>query len=768
MRKGYRSILLLFSFVGLFASCSSTKYVPEGSFLLDQVHIKADNKDVVTYDLRPYVRQKSNSRWFSAFKTQLYIYSASGRDSTKWMNKLLRRMGEPPVIYRENLTEETERELTKILNNKGYLSCQVTSRKKVKGKKLKVEYQIYTGKPYYVGGLSRKITDARIADLLEADSVRSLLEVGMRLDVDVLDRERGRITNELRNKGYYKFNKEHIVYTVDSIAGKQAVDLTMHLMGQRVSASDTTMHPHNPYTLNKISFVTDYDVLQSSALSSIEVNDSLHYKGIPIYFKDKLYIRPKLLKESLYMQPGELYKELNVDKTYAAFSRYRILKYTNIKFFESQVGGEHTLDGYVLLTKSNPKSVSFEVEGTNSAGDLGAAASVSFQHRNLFHGSEVLTLKFRGAYEMISGLDQTIYQGDNFTEYLAEASLNFPSFLFPFLKQSFRRNIRATSELALKYNFQFRPEFTRTIATASWSYKWNNNSYTNHKFDLVDLSFLYMPWVSDQFKQYTDNSILEYNYKDRLICRMGYSYNYNSAGTSLMNGISKKSSYSVRVNVESAGNLLYAFSKMSHFKKNASDEYTLLNIPFAQYLKGDFDFARNIRLDDRNSVAYHVGVGVAFPYGNAENIPFEKRYFSGGANSVRGWSVRELGPGSFPGDDNFLNQSGDVKLDASVEFRSKLFWKLNGALFVDAGNVWTIKEYKEQPGGVFRFNKFYKQIAVAYGLGFRFDFDLFIVRLDGGMKALNPVYQSGKDRYPIAHPKFSRDFAFHLAVGYPF
>ena len=196
-----------------------------------------------------------------------------------------------------------------------------------------------------------------------------------------------------------------------------------------------------------------------------------------------------------------------------------------------------------------------------------------------------------------------------------------------------------------------------------------------------------------------------------------------------------------------------------------------MNIAYAQYLKADVDFTKSFRIDSRNSIVFHIGGGIAYPYGNSKVLPFEKRYFSGGANSVRGWLVRRLGPGTFAGNDkniDFINQSGDIKLDVNLEYRTKLFWKLNGAFFVDAGNIWTIREYEEQPGGRFRFDRFYKEIAVAYGLGLRFDFDYFILRFDGGMKALNPAYESGKERYPLVHPDFGRDFAFHFAVGYPF
>lgn len=213
---------------------------------------------------------------------------------------------------------------------------------------------------------------------------------------------------------------------------------------------------------------------------------------------------------------------------------------------------------------------------------------------------------------------------------------------------------------------------------------------------------------------------------------------------------------------------MYALSKATNIRKNNNGEYAILGIPYAQYLKGEFDFAKNIRIDHRNSFAFHAGVGIAVPYGNAKTIPFEKQYFSGGANSVRGWAVRDLGPGSFAGNGNLLDQSGDIKLDASIEYRSKLFWKFQGAAFIDAGNIWTIRSYANQPGGVFKFDKFYKQIAVAYGLGLRLDLDFFILRFDGGMKAVNPAYETKKEHFPIIHPKFSRDFAFHFAVGYPF
>ena len=549
------------------------------------------------------------------------------------------------------------------------------------------------------------------------------------------------------------------------------MDLTLHLLPYKTYVGDTPKE-HFQYKINKINFITDYDVLQSSSLSSIEINDSLHYNGFPIYYKDKLYLRPKVLVDNLRFASGDLYDERNVQKTYTYFGRLSALKYTNIRFFETQNGDSTQLNCYVMLTKSKHKSISFELEGTNSAGDLGAAASVSFQHRNLFRGSETFMVKFRGAYEAISGL-QPGYKNHNYTEYGVETSINFPNFLFPFLTSDFKRRIKATTEFGLQYNYQLRPEFSRTIASASWSYKWIQKQKIQHRIDLLDISYLYLPWISSQFQEDyinkdKDNYILKYNYENRLIVRMGYNYSYNSAGGALVNNTITTNSYSIRAGFESAGNILYGISKMINMRKNKDGEYAILGIPYAQYLKGDFDFAKNIIIDDRNSLAFHAGIGIAVPYGNAKVVTLKKRYFSGGANSVRGWSVRNLGPGSFAGDGNFMNQSGDIKLDASIEYRTRLFWKFRGAAFIDAGNIWTIREYENQPGGVFEFDKFYKQIAVAYGLGLRLDLDFFVLRFDGGMKAINPKYKKAKERYPIIHPRFSRDFAFHFAVGYPF
>lgn len=760
--------------IALCTSCSVSKFIPEDKYLLDEVKIVSETKEVKPSLFNSYVRQNPNAKWFNMVKIPMHTYCISGVDSSKWINRFFRKIGDAPVIYDEYVTIKSQGEIEKAVRNMGYMGATVQLDKKVKKNKMKLAYRIQAGRPYIVRHVAYDIDDLVVSDYMQQDSAQSLLSPGMIFDVNVLDAERQRITKLLQNKGYYKFNKDFLVYSADTVRNTYLVDLTLKLLPYQRKKEDVPGR-HQQYKVRNVNFLADNEII-SVQDEILDEYDSLCYKGYNMYYKDKIFLRPKMLMEFNRLRPGELYSEQDVQNTYKNLGRLRALKYSNIRFHEVNDKDSTQLDAYVLLAKSQNKSVAFEIEGTNSAGDLGAAASVSFNHRNVFKGSEGFNIKVRGAYEAITGLGSSQdYVNDNYMEYGVESSLNFPEFMFPFLSSGFKKKIKATSEVGIKFNSQIRPEFSRTLASASWSYKWSDRKRIQHRFDLIDVNYVYMPHKSSSFEEYLDsmiykNSLLAASYKNLLIVRMGYSFTYNSAGNTMMR-TPKTNSYSIRVNFEEAGNLLYGVSKLVHSTPKAEEGYVLANIPFAQYVKADFDFAKNYMIDPRNSFVFHIGVGVACPYGNSKILPFEKRYFSGGANSVRGWSVRALGPGIYKGSEdgrmNFINQAGDIKLDLNVEYRTHLFWKLNGAAFVDAGNIWTIRDDSEQEGGVFKFNEFYKQIAVAYGLGIRFDLDYLILRFDGGMKAVNPV-GTGKDRYPIIRPRLSRDFAFHFAVGYPF
>lgn len=762
----YIGLLVLLLFL---SGCSVSKFIPEGHYLLDNVKVESDNKEIKPSQMNMYLRQTPNAKWFSLVKLPMYIYGAAGKDSTKWINRFLYRMGDAPRIYDPNLAEETRLQIEQAVRNMGYMSGQVSMYTQVKGKKIKVGYQIHSGEPYLISHVAYDIADYQIHDYLMADSARSYLKSGSRLDVNKLDQERDRITQYLQNRGYYRFNKDFITYQVDTMRNSRNVDLIMQLHPYQRKKEDPPSQ-HRQYYIRNVDFMFDVDFAELTS-ESLKGVDSLRSGGVNFFYKDKLFLRPQVISDYNYLQSGKLYRNRDVQNTYSALGRLNILKYSNIRFREELEADSAYLDAYVMLTRNKNKSLSFEIEGTNSAGDLGAAASVAYSHRNLFKGSETFTIKLRGAYEAVTGLEG--YANSNYLEYGVETSLSFPEFMFPFLSSDFRRRSRATSEVTVKYNWQIRPEFERTVASAAWSYRWGKRGAT-HCFDVFDLNYIYMPYRSETFREYLDymderNPLLRYSYEDLFIVRLGYTYTYNSSGATTLK-TSQRNSYSIRFNIEESGNLLYLFSRMINGSPKNGEAYQMANISFAQYVKTDFDYAKNFMIDDRNALVFHVGVGVAVPYGNSKSLPFEKLYFSGGANSVRGWSVRSLGPGGYRGDSNsldYVNHTGDIKLDLNLEYRTHLFWKLNGAAFVDAGNVWTIRNREMQPEGLFKFNRFYKQLAVAYGLGLRFDLDFLIIRFDGGMKAINPMY-TGRDRYPIISPDFKRDFAFHFAVGYPF
>lgn len=731
-------ILLVICAVIIFicTSCSTTKFVPDGKYLLTDVKIETDNKNVNTSQMEQYINQKANTKWFSLFAVPLGTYNLSGRDSTKWINRILKRLGEEPVLFDTLKAEMSRKNLGTVMQNMGYLHADVSLKTIANDKKIKVIYTLHTGKPYFIGNIEYDIYDKNIAQILDMKNENNRgLKKGMIFSINNLENERKRITNILSDSGYYKFNKDYIIYEADSTRTNDSIDVNLKLMKFRAN-SKSPEKDHNRYYINKVNF-TSAD-------------------------GDKIKLRRSVLSDNLAIKEGAPFCEHDLQTTYNNFARLQAVKYTNIRFEE--LPDTSLLNCNIQLSTNKPNTISFQPEGTNTAGDLGAAASLTYENRNLFHGSEMLSIQLRAAFEAITGLEG--YQAEDYEEYNIEGRLMFPRFIAPFLSENFRRNSNAHSELTVSYNLQNRPEFHRRVFTAAWKYLWNApKQNSTYRFDLIDLNYVYMPWISEKFKEdYLDddsnrNAILRYNYEDLFIMKMGFGMTYN-------NGV-----HAIKANIETSGNLLSLLSGVSKFDKNSQGQYTLFNIAFAQYVKADFDYTRLFTFDWRNSLALHFGFGIAYPYGNSKILPFEKRYFSGGANSVRGWNVRELGPGEFKGTDgriDFINQTGDMKLDFNLEYRTALFWKFNGAFFIDAGNIWTLRSYADQPGGQFKFDEFYKQIAVSYGLGIRLNLDYFILRLDMGVKAINPAYTTTEEHYPIISPNFKRDFSLHFAVGLPF
>lgn len=783
MNKNKFHLLLLFALL-LLSSCNVTKYVPEGEYLLDKVNITTDNKDLKDTDFSIYLRQQPNLKLFNIIPFNLGLYSISSPDTTLWINRFLQKIGDEPVVYDSTLVLSSAAELKKAMMNKGYLNAEVSHNTTFKKRKATVNYKITSNKPYTIKELNYRIKNEEIEEIVLKDSANSLIKKGNLFDIDVLEKERRRIAELLRTEGYFYFDKEYVGFAADTTLGDRQVQINMIVRPMRkvVGNKEFINVEHEKYNVRKINYFLTNDAI---SLSNDSVRVTLNhekYKNLNIYSNND-FVRKSTLHNSTSINDNSLYNESLVDQTYAKLSGLKIFKYLNVSFSETEdsirivenaaqqdslLFGIETsstndtirmkqLDCNVVLTPDKLQSFSFEIEGTNNEGDFGLAGKLQYSHNNIFKGGEKFKFQIRGANESIIG-NRSIW------EIGTEASIGFPTFLFPFVSRDFIKKNNSNTEVHLNFSYQIRDEYSRIIAGLGMRYNWQSNRKINHYVNLLDLNYVYLPYVSDDFKNTINNSLLKYSYEDHLIMSAGYGISFSNKKSNSNNNY-----YNVRASAEIAGNLLYGICYGAKANTDANGSYLLGNIPFAQYAKVDFDFSYTHVVDKKNSMVYHIDVGVGVPYLNSTILPFEKRYYGGGANSVRGWSARSLGPGSYNTGSkiDYMKQSGDIKLDINLEYRTKLVWLLELAAFIDAGNIWTLKD-EGQVGGQFKFNKFYEQIALGYGIGLRLNFDYFVVRLDWGIKAFDPSRADGERWRFVPGWNILKDTALHFAVGYPF
>ncbi|NPA37094.1 MAG: BamA/TamA family outer membrane protein [Chlorobi bacterium] len=765
-----RLIILLLA--GSIWGCNSVKFVPEGEYLLQKNIVKHDAKDVTNEELKSYIRPKENKTIFGFWRFHLGMYNLAGRDSSKGFNKWLWRIGEAPVIYDEYQVEKSREQLRLFLENKGYFDAKVTDTVIVneKKRKVKVVYDIKAGRRSYVHQVGYKIFDDTIKKLVFADTINSLLRGKKPFDVDIFDKERDRVTRMLKTNGYYNFSKNYIYFLADSSENAYLIRDTMVIAGvykQLPDGRDTVVN-HVKYKIDDVYFFVDFNPQEALIDESDYMSefDTLYYKGYYFLFKKKMKFKPDVLINSTYIIPGQLYDITKVSKTQTLITELKLFRYINIKFSEvegkTDENGRKYLKCYIQLTPSKPQSYALEVEGTNSSGNLGAATNVKYQHKNLLRGAEIFNVRFRLAYQNQSA------RGDknnfNILETGFDAGLTFPKFLVPFRVESFRRRFHPRSSINMGLNYQRRPDYTRTIATSKLSYDWRSSEGVSHIFSILDFNLVWVPFISGDFWDYIKDTFMRYSYEDHLILNSNYTFIYNGQVLGRKNNF-----WYFRGYAESSGNLLDGMVKL--FTKEPSNEgyYKVMGIRYAQYVKADVDLRYHHQLNLNNSFAYRFFLGVGYPYGNLHVLPFEKMYFAGGANSIRAWPVRGLGPGEYKEDQlEYYNQTADIKLELNAEYRYKMFWILEGALFVDAGNIWSIRPESSPEGGLFRFHKFYKQMAVGLGTGLRFDFSYFVFRFDVGVKAVDPSMPYGNRWVLGTTPLTWNDFGFNFAIGYPF
>lgn len=708
-----------------FASCNTTKFVPQDKYLLNKVRVKCeDDKSVSTGSLSSYLRQKQNTEIFGFWKLQLHVYNTAPLDTTTKAKKRLaanaKKMGEAPVIYDEELTQISMQQLRQQMNNMGYFQAEVDTQKVYKkGRKIELTYLVTAHQPYKVRNYEVDIPVPELAAI--ARDERCKVHKGEQFSTATLDEERERITTVLRNQGYFYFEKSILEFTADSSLNSHEVDVRIHL-APYVSQFDSAAlkRLYTRYSIREVNYTLDYPFLRKSALR-----------------------RASRLRE------GERYAEWRVERTYARMNALPPVKYVDISFTPVE---DSLLDCNITVSRGRLNSIAAEVEGTYSAGDWGIAAGLNYSNKNIFHGAEVLTLGARASYEWRTN-------GGRAIEAKADVGLLFPS------------NVK----INIAYNYQQRrpDEYIRTIANAGLSYivPRKPGSHWTHQFNLIDFNYIYLPWMSDQFKRdFMDrSSVLKASYEDHFILDWSYTGSYSTYNQHYPD----RSYLQFAIRLETAGNALYGLSAAARFAKNDEGSYVLWKIPFAQYVKGDFNFTYHGVMAPKHHMVAHIGLGVAVPYLNASVVPFQKRYFAGGANGVRGWQARTLGPGTFRGNGSSLvydKQAGDIHLEMNLEYRFKVLSFLELAAFTDAGNIWTIRDYEEQPGGVFLWDQFYKQIAWSYGVGIRFDLSILIFRIDFGVKLYDPSRISEDKQWRTAPHGLSwnDDMTFHFAIGYPF
>ena len=771
------------------ASCSTTKYVADGDFLLNDINVTCDDPQVNATDLYDYVIQHPNAPGTFFNKTSLRFYSLSGRDTSKWINKVIRRFGEAPVIYSEESAQLSAKEIKSQLFNMGYFNADVDYEVTKTGKKASVVYDIKAGEPYKIRNVDEKIDDGLIDDIMRSKNFLSSEKVktGLKYNAENIDSRVGEIVSFVRNHGYYNFTKENLYYSVDSTLGSHEVDLklNLHIDTSRVG------HPLTRYRTSRV------NVMVGDNRGVTQGYDTALYRRLTIVSpKGRRFLRPHTIYNNTYVRQGRFFSEMLHDRTFSALSGLSAVQTANVVYSPDTVPG--SLIANISLVPSKPYYIQWGIDNTNTAGDLGVETYVTYQDKNIFKGSEVWRIRLGGGYEMVRS---SLYSADtvnvnseggenveeetsrNFFEFSINSSLTFPRILSPIFNDTYAAK-RGKTIFSTGFVWQNRPEFKKRYLTFDWQYMWTTRrNRFNHTLDLYNITYTIVPWVYPKFKSdYLDiskNALLKQNYTNQLITRSSYTFTYSSSSTtasSLMKAKkTSKSSTNFSFMIDMSGTLPSGLVRLFHspVKEEVTDSigtvrkyYEIVGVPFSQYARFDIDYSRTFRLGIHPELALHVGAGIASPYGNSKQIPYERRYFAGGPNSVRGWSTRELGPGRYKsnGSADFFNQTGDIKLLAQAELRIHTEGMFEYAVFADVGNIWTIRDYENQLDGKIVLSELPKDLAASIGAGVRLDFSFILVRVDVGMKTYDP----SERRWNIASPEFGRDVTFHFAVGYPF
>jgi len=665
--KNINSINLVAGFIllAIINSCNPTKYISDEASLLDKSDVRIDNNKIKKSDIQPYIKQTPNKRIFGT-RFHLGLYNLSNIEKDRWPHGWLRNIGEEPVVFDPFAASKSAEQIETYLFSKGYFNVEANADYFVRKKKANIIYEIATSEPYKIRKVKYNLADTTIGKIIYMDSINCLVESGRIYDVDILQSERIRIERLIKDIGFYSFSRDQIYFKVDSTIGNNQVDIEYEVRMMPAYGYNNRIieSPHKRYRVRNVYIYTDFD--PKEALTGVDD----YLSGLDtIAYKDYFFISDKndptlkfdVIIQSLYIKPSDIFQVTNMERTQAHLNSLRTYRLVTVRYQEVDPSlqsewGELFLDCIIQLTPVSQQSYSIELEGTtNSSGNLGGALNLIYNHKNLFRGAEQLNIKLKGAYETLS---EEMSGSRSFQEYGFETSLTLPKFLLPFLeKESFIKKYNPKSVIQAAYNYQKMPVYTRTVANATFGYNWKSDRFTSHNVNPLQFNIVNLPYIDPDFLMRIDtSSYLAYSYKDILILGGNYIYTFNN-----QNIKKSKDYWFIKIKGEMAGNLPALGFKIAGSEKS-DGSYNIFGQPFAQYFRGDIDVRYYRTLNELSSVVYRGFAGVGVPYGNSMVIPFEKQYFGGGANGVRAWQVRSLGPGSYtPVDTSFFNQTANIK-----------------------------------------------------------------------------------------------------------
>lgn len=789
MRILRKNIILLLIIAAGLSACNISNHLSKNQYLLtkNKVDITEKKARLELDEINSLIEQHPNQSLFGIARVKMWLYMWTDHpDRSKFASWINKTLGEKPVIFDTRLAETSETQISSYLNNIGYFNNIVSFNKRLNKRqnKVDIDYIIDLSTPYSIRKISYLIPDPEIKYLILKNNSYSLLDTGQVYNAYTFEEERNRLANILKNEGYYAFNKEYVYFEVDTTIGHNQLDVTVNISNRQMQGSvpdEVTEAAHKRFLINDIYINTDYNPLaaQERKSDTLLVNlprDDDRNKFLPYYFiyRDQFRIKPQAITQSIFLEPGQLFVLQDVQKSYKRLNNIRLFKYANIQFHEIERNSTDTskfdyLDCNIQLSRAKLQSYTIEAEGTNTGGDLGIGFNLVYQNKNIFRGAEILSVRTKFAMEVqrLSSVeketDDKTFLFFNTMETGGEISLYFPRFLIPVRHTTFSKYFKPKTTLTTGINYQRRPKYERYITNLSFGYDWSASEFKEHIFLPFDISLVKV-FPTPAFDTILDNlkdERLKNQFTDHLIMAMSYSYVFNNQDINKL----KNFTY-FRGNIETAGNMLNAMDQVIQAPRNEEGYYTLLNIRYAQYIRTDLDFRYYFILNENNTIATRAIFGVGIPYGNSDALPFEKGFYGGGANGMRAWEFRSLGPGAYVSDDANFDRMGDMKIEANIEYRFPIYKFFKSALFVDAGNVWLLNDNQSFPEGNFKFNSFLSEIAMDAGLGLRFDFGFFIFRIDGAVPLRNPALPKG-DRWSFNEISFRR-INWNFGIGYPF